>query len=118
MRVVCRPGAQHATIRAEKSQFQAVADTQLLENMSQVVLNRILAETEFACDVLVALSQENPGNNLYLAWREVALIPKRPVQGRRHPFAKRLQNICHLFATYPILPGHDATNGLKQQFRR
>src|SRR6266536_2931897 len=86
--------------------------------MSQVMLDRILAEIKLVRDVLIASSAENRRNNLYLARRHVQVPPRRPIHPRRRLLTKRPQNACDLVATHPMSSGVDASYGLKHQIRR
>jgi len=50
-----------------ENQFHAVGNSQLVENPEQVLLDRVLAEAQFAGDVAVAQAFGHESDDLFLA---------------------------------------------------
>ncbi len=96
-------------IEREQCEFQPVAYAQLIEDIGEVALHRLLAYPERSCDVLIRTPFGDEGDNLDLAAGE-AVGSARRRRGLRGELPQYLDQVLHRPAIQPVLALHDGAN--------
>src|SRR5580698_8387153 len=68
-KVLCRLGdglQGQGLIDGKQGEFQASGNPQLVEDIAEMVFDRVLADLEVFCDLLVGVSGDHGGNDLQL----------------------------------------------------
>jgi hypothetical protein len=74
-------GTRVSAVDGVKDEFDAIGNSQLVEDTEQVLLDGVLAEAEFAGDVAIAGAFGCQGNNLLISGRERSAT----IKGQRQP---------------------------------
>src|SRR2546426_12460247 len=102
-------------MQREQRQLEAIGHAELVEDVREVVFDRLLADRDLCRDVTVGIAAENHADDLELPRRETELFSARP-RMRRREVAQRRGEIGHAFPSYPVLAGHHGANALEQHF--
>src|SRR5207249_5213658 len=70
-------------MQREKRELEAIGDAELVEDVREVVFDRLLADRHLCRDVAVGIAAENHADDLELPRREAELFSARPRMRRR-----------------------------------
>ena len=104
-------------IHGKQRQFEACRNSQLVEDVAEVMFHRIFADLEVFGDFLVGKAGHDGGNDFEFAGGEPEFTLARLVMGRLHQGAQILHQVGDTLASYPILSGHDGLDGFQQELR-
>jgi hypothetical protein len=101
-----------AVVDRIKGEFEAVGDTELVENIVQVILYGLFADEKFFADFLVAEALSDELHNFFLAVAEKWLFAAR---ARLRRFREGLHDLCGHAVIEPDFAGVNAMNAFDEQ---
>src|SRR5271157_1807601 len=104
-----RVRGQQIVVQRKQSQFQPVADPELVEDVSEVAFDSLLTDIERLRDVLVGASFCNQAHHLKLSCGQAEGLARRG-SGLRCGIAQHLDEILHWPPLQPVLSLHDGAN--------
>ncbi len=103
---------------SEKSELHAIRDAELIENVSDVVLDGLHAQREPLSNFSIAVPGHNGRDDFHLARSEAEILARALQTRARQKAVENLNDFGNLFPAYPVLPFHDRADTLNDQFRR
>jgi hypothetical protein len=102
---------------SEEGKFHSVRNAELVEDVGDVVLDRLGAERELLTNFVVAVAGDNRGGHLELSRAQAKALPSAfPLRASGIP-PEQLNEVRNIFPTHPVLTLHDAANTLNYQLR-
>ena len=104
-----------AVVNGIKSKFQPVGDSQLVEDIVQMIFDRLFADKEFSPNLFVPVTLRHELHNLLFAIAEQRFIPPRPVIGT---LGESFHNLGCDVTVHPNFAAVDPVDAFDQQIAR
>src|ERR1041385_2272817 len=102
-------------VHGKQRQFQAVGYAQLVKNVSEVMLDRLLGDRELFGNVLIGISIDDGCNDVKFARRQIVGAFPAPLLGYGGEVPDDSHQVRNAFAAHPELAVHHATNALQEE---
>ena len=104
-----------AVVNGIESKFQPVGDAKFVEDVMQVIFDRLFADEEFSRDLFVPATLRHQLHDLLFAIAEQCFIPARPFVGT---LAESLHHLGGDVIVQPNFAAVDPVDALDQQIAR